>query len=285
MAKKIIRLPGTMSRMLLRLLGAAITFIFTSFVYASGQVVTAAGAHKTSLAKLTAGQGDTSVIIDPLYGIVWYGPVILPYGQFSIKGTIKSLDDQMPVNAKILLRDTTTKQVADSAVTALDGSFFMTFNEVVYLNTWIFEVREAKGAQSVSYVDKDTLVSIPQDGLKGGNGSFRGADTIDVELYLQKASSATEKAAPHSLLPRLSLRAWRDADGTIGMQYALPSQGRTHAALFNANGALVKELFTRDEPAGEHDARFETAGLQAGMYFVKILAGRYAAIAKVPVER
>jgi putative lipoprotein (rSAM/lipoprotein system) len=288
MAKRIIRLPGTMSKALLRLIGAAITFIFTFFIYASGQIVTSAGAGRTAMAKLAGGQanqGDSSIIVTPAYGIVWYGPVI-SYGHFTIKGTIKSLDDQASVaNAKILLQDTTTKQVVDSAFTTSDGSFSMTFDESIYLNTWIFEVRDAKGAQGVSYFDKDTLISIPPDSLKGGSGSFKGADTVDVELYLQKVSSSAGKTTPHFSKPRLSLRAWRNADGTIGMQYTLLSREQTRAAFFNANGALVNEVFERYEPAGKHEARLETAGLSAGIYFLKLQAGEHVAITKIPVER
>jgi hypothetical protein len=184
-----------------------------------------------------------------------------------------------------LVQDTSTKQVVDSAFTAPDGSFFMTFKEVINLTTWIFKVRDARGAQGVSLSDKDTLISISPDSLTGGSELFRGADTVDIELYLQKSSSAAGTTTPGSSLARLSLRAWRNADGTVGVHYTLPSQEQTRAALYNANGVLVHELFVRNEPAGQHEARMETSGLPAGMYFLKLQAGNHAAITRVPIEQ
>ena len=74
MAKKIIRLPGRMSMMLLRLIGAAVTFLFTFFVYASGQIIqtTSKGLAKADSTIVVPDYGIT-----PLYGIiVWYGPIL-----------------------------------------------------------------------------------------------------------------------------------------------------------------------------------------------------------------
>jgi hypothetical protein len=272
MAKKIIRLPGRMSMVLLRLIGAAVTFLFTFFVYASGQIISSGRA----LAKT-----DSSVVLPaygvvPLYGIiVWYGPAS---AQFSIKGTIRSQADNATIeNVKVFLKDTTTKQVVDSVLTAADGSFSMTFFQAPGFNTWIFEAQDVDGAQNGSFQNKDTLISIPS-----GSGL---ADTVTIELYLQKISQAVNPAGPGASPAAMSMHAWRSANGTIEMRYALPAEAQTRMALYGATGRLVKEIFDRSESAGEHEARLEISGLSAGIYFLKLQAGAHAAITRISIER
>ena len=271
MAKKIIRLPGRMSMVLLRLIGAAVTFLFTFFVYASGQIISSGRA----LVK-----ADTSVVIPaygvvPLYGIiVWYGPA---YAQFSVKGTIRSQADNATIeNVKVFLKDTTTKQVVDSAFTAADGSFSMTFQAPMF-NTWNFEAQDVDGAQNGSFQNKDTLISVPPVG--------GWADTVTIELYLQKLSQAVNPAGPGASPAAMSMRAWRSANGTIEMRYALPAGAQTRMALYGATGRLIKEIFDRSESAGEHEARLEISGLSAGIYFLKLQAGAHAAITRISIER
>ena len=271
MAKKIIRLPGRMSMVLLRLIGAAVTFLFTFFVYASGQIISSGRA----LAKT-----DSSVVLPaygvvPLYGIiVWYGPAS---AQFSIKGTIRSQADNSTIeNVKVFLKDTTTKQVVDSAFTAADGSFSMTFQAPMF-NTWNFEAQDVDGAQNGSFQNKDTLISVPPVG--------GWADTVTIELYLQKLSQAVNPAGPGASPAAMSMRAWRSANGTIEMRYALPAGAQTRMALYGATGRLIKEIFDRSESAGEHEARLEISGLSAGIYFLKLQAGAHAAITRISIER
>ena len=272
MAKKIIRLPGRMSMVLLRLIGAAVTFLFTFFVYASGQIISSGRA----LVK-----ADTSVVIPvygvvPLYGIiVWYGPAP---AQFSVKGTIRSQSDNATIeNVKVFLKDTTTKQVVDSSLTAADGSFSMTFFQSPWLNTWIFEAQDVDGAQNGSFQNKDTLISVPPVvGL---------ADTVSIELYLQKLSQAVIPDGPGASPAAMSMRAWRSANGAIEMRYALMAGAQTRMALYGATGRLIKEIFDRSESAGEHEARLETSGLSAGIYFLKLTAGTHAAITRISIER
>jgi hypothetical protein len=272
MARKMIRLPGRMSMLLLRLIGAAVTFLFTFFVYASGQIISSGRA----LVK-----ADTSVVIPvygvvPLYGIVvWYGPAS---AQFSVKGTIRSQADNAKIeNVKVFVKDTTTKQVVDSALTAADGSFSMTFFQSLGFNTWIFEAQDIDGAQNGSFQNKDTLISIP-----AGSGL---ADTVTIELYLQKLSQAVNPVGPGAFPAAMSMRAWRSANGTIEMRYALPAGAQTRMALYGASGRLIKEIFDRSESAGEHAARLETSGLSAGMYFLKLQTGAHAAITRISIER
>jgi Secretion system C-terminal sorting domain len=273
MAKKIIRLPGHMSMVLLRLIGAAVTFLFTFFVYASGQIIqtTSKGLAKADSTIVVPDYG-----IAPLYGIiVWYGPAS---AQFSVKGTIRSQADNAAIeNVKVFLKDTTTKQVVDSALTAADGSFSMTFIQSPVFHTWIFEAQDIDGAQNGSFQNKDTLISIP---AVGGL-----ADTATIELYLQKLSQAVNPVGPGASPAGMSMRAWRSANGTIEMRYALPAGAQTRMALYDATGRQIKEIFDRSQSAGEHEARLETSGLSAGIYFLKLQTGTHAAITRISIER
>ncbi len=256
MAKRIIRLPGRMSIVLLRLAGTAITFLFAFFVYASGQIVSAG----RSLVRV-----DVSAI-SPAYGIVMYGP---PITSSTIKGTIRSAVDSTPLkNAKIVVQDTAAGQTIDSGFTADSGSYSMTFNHAVGINSWVLEVRDSL------YITKDTLISFPAN----------GNDTLNVDLYLQKMPLMVRPAGSNvSQAP--SLLAGQEAKGSIETRYTLQVAGRAHLALYAATGRLVREFFDRSESAGEHQARLETSGLPAGIYFLKLQTGTHAAITRIPLER
>lgn len=272
MAKKIIRLPGRMSMMLLRLIGAAVTFLFTFFVYASGQIIqtTSKGLAKADSTIVVPAYGIT-----PLYGIiVWYGPAS---AQFTIKGTLKSLSDNATIEGiKVTVKDTATKATIDSAVTADDGSFYMTFFQAPGFNTWILEAQDIDGAQNGSFQNKDTLISVP-----AGSG---WPDTVTVELYLQKLSQAVNPAGPGSSPTAMSMRAWRSANGAIEMRYALPAQVQVRMALYGATGRLIREIFDRSESAGIHDYHLETTGLSAGIYFLKLQTESHTAITRISIE-
>jgi hypothetical protein len=272
MAKKIVRLPGRMSMMLLRLIGAAVTFLFTFFVYASGQIIqpTSRGLAKADSSVVLPAYG-----IAPMYGVVLYG---MPYVSFTIKGTVRSLSDNALIEGiKVAVKDTTTKMTIDSAFTTDNGAFFMTFTQAPGFNTWILEAQDVDGAQNGSFQNKDTLISIPAvSGM---------ADTATVELYLQKLSQSVNPAGPGASPAAMWMRAWRGANGTIETSYMLPNAGRTFVGLYGINGRLIRELFDRSESAGIHDTRLETTGLPAGIYFLKLQTQSHAAITKISIER
>jgi hypothetical protein len=258
MARKLKLMPGRMSRGLLRLIGMAITFLFTWFVYASGQIITAAG-KSASAARMQP--------LIPAYGDVEKGMLS---SQFSVKGTIKSwLDGSGIGNARITLRDTAAKQIVDSTITSADGAFFMTFLQPgLFVNIWLL------GARANNFFGKDTLISIS------------GGDTVNVNLILDWAVPVYGCPPPPAKfgILNMSAQAWR-ANGVIEMRYSLPTQGQAHMALYNANGSLAREIFERYESAGQHEVRVETSGLSAGIYFLKFQVGAQVAITKITIER
>ncbi len=256
MSRKLVLLSGHMSSELFRLIGVAITFLFTCFVYASGQIITAAG-KSAAVAKMQS--------IVPAYSIV---ETEMLSSRYSVKGTIKSRIDSSAIsNAKITLLDTAAKQLVDSTITNADGSFFMTFVESGAVpNAWLLGVR------SNYFFSKDTLISIPPE------------DTVNVKLFLNSAVPVygCPPASAKSGILNLSARAW-PVNGAIEVRYSLSTHEQTRLALFGANGGLVMALFDRREQAGEHGARIETSGLPAGIYFLRLQAGEQVTITKISV--
>jgi hypothetical protein len=236
----------------------AITFLFTWFVYASGQIITAAGRSAT-VAKMQS--------IIPAYGVM---EKELASAQFSVKGTVKSGYSNSAVgNAKITLKDTTTKQTVDSTLTSMDGSFFMSFVQPNPIpNTWLLGVR------ATYYMNKDTLISIT------------AGDTANVNLALEWVVPVYGCPPPSAKSGIFNMSAQtRAVDGAIGVNYSLPAQGQTRLELYHANGSLVKELFKRRESAGPHEIRIESSGLSAGTYFLKLQCGEQVAITKFSVRQ
>jgi len=294
MARKIMRLPGQASRAMLQLISGIITFIFVLFTYVSGQ---APEQGKQSLPKsmagLAAAAGDPVVLygiipaplygISPLYGVVEYG---MPYADFSIKGVIRSQSGLDPVKEiKIMLKDTSSKQTVDSAFSASDGSFGFSFSGTPWQNTWILSARDVDGKTNGSYSDKDTLITIPADSMKGTSGWYAGKGEINVEMYLRENTTEARHVPKADLSAGALLAAIRLPDGTMEARFHLPGAGNVLLALYGANGRLVREFIDEQYTAGDHVATFETVGLQTGIYFLKLLAGSRAVITKITLAR
>jgi putative lipoprotein (rSAM/lipoprotein system) len=297
MAKKIARFPGQTSRWALRLIGAMTTFIFTFFVYTSGQVIQNAGFGKASDAKAATGRpalaGDTMIVapdygVIPLYGIIpLYG---VPLAEFTIKGKIRSEAGEAPIrNIRVAVKDTSTAGVFDSAVTQEDGSFSLSFTVPPAIHTWILEVRDVDGVQNGAFSSKDTLVSIPLDSLKGSSSSvyfYAGAASADIELFLQNATAVIAPGGHGAAAkdkPRVEV--FLAANGAIEMRYTLAVQGRAALSLFSADGRLVRGISDRWESCGGHVVAVARAGLAPGTYFLKLQTATHAAITKVQIAR
>lgn len=256
MARKIKQVSGHMSRILLRLTGMAIAFLFSAFVFASGQIITAAG-------KCGATAKRQSII--PAYAFVADGT---PVSQFSVKGIVESSIDTSAIsNVKVTLQDTTSKQVLDSTVTNADGTFFMTVMKSSLVLDALLHVDRA-----AQFFSKDTLISIPAN------------DTVNVKLRLNSSVPVygCPPASAKSSMAHLSAYACR-LGGMIEMHYSLSGHQQTRLSLFGANGRLMTEIFDRREQAGEHEARMETAGLSAGIYYLLLQAGKQVAITKIAI--
>jgi len=289
MAKKLIRFPGQASRWLLRLIGVMVTFVFTFFVYTSGQVMQSAG-----LGKSNAKFGLSSVaapidsimtsygIIGPMYGIAEYG---IPWANFSIKGKIRAEGSGVGIpNIKVSATDTLNKIVIDSAITKADGSFSMTFMQSPAFNTWLLDIRDVDESQNGTFERKDTLITIPQDSLKGGSGFYEGAGSADIELFLNSKSSAIiPDGSAAKVQPNVMVSFAKN--GAIDLRYRLAAQGRVAIFLFSANGKLIREISDTRESSGDHNFQLASTGLTPGAYFLKLQTAMHSAITKVLIAR
>src|SRR5271157_4699584 len=207
MAKQLIRFPGHMSRLLLRIIGMAVTSLFTFFVSASGQIISPGKA-------LTKAE---SVTVVPAYGIALYG---MPSASFTIKGTVTI------AQAHITLQDTLTKQIVDSSISKADGSFFMTFSEMPRaLTTWVLA-----GIRNPDCEIPDTLISVPLDSLKGGSGFYVGADTVNINP-IARCRLLSEDPTTHPS-QTLAMRVSQRANGAIETEYMLPTSGQIRMGLY-----------------------------------------------------
>jgi|WetSurMetagenome_2_1015567.scaffolds.fasta_scaffold00142_18 hypothetical protein len=256
MARKIRLVSNRLSGLLLRLTGMAIAFLFSAFVHASGQIITAAG-------KCGAAVKRQSIV--PAYAFIADST---PVSRFSAKGVIESSVDSTAIaTVKVTLRDTASKQVLDSTITNADGMFFMTVtNPSPVLHAFLHVDRIAR------FFGKDTLLSIP------------AGDTANVQLRLYSAVPVygCPPASATSGMANVFTHACR-LGAAIEVRYSLSAGGQTRLSLFKANGTLVTEVFCGREQAGDHEARMETAGLPGGMYYLLLRAGGYVAVTKIAV--
>jgi hypothetical protein len=65
------------------------------------------------------------------------------------------------------------------------------------------------------------------------------------------------------------------------ISFDLPAQSRVRLELFDITGRQVRTLTDADYPAGSHIARISVPDLAAGMYLVRLQAGRYSAVQKL----
>jgi putative lipoprotein (rSAM/lipoprotein system) len=304
MAKKMTKLPSHLSRMFLRLMSAACAFTFTFFVYATGQVIqsdagsgsvkAASGLSKVSQDSLILVSPDYGVI--PMYGIMApaYGVIPLygvPYADFTVKGTIKSENNQLGLaNIKVTLEDTTSKTVVDSGFTAQDGSFSLKQTSTPWFNTWVFRAQDIDGTANGLFSEKDTLISIPMDSLKDSVSAlfYKGKGVASIDLFLKELSTGVQPPqgplAAHSSSGQ-TIHVSRPENGRIEAGFTLASPARTWMALYDAKGRLVRELFDKNESAGSHSAVIETSSLAEGAYFLKLNTDAFVSVAKIIIAR
>jgi hypothetical protein len=174
--------------------------------------------------------------------------------------------------------------VIDSAITKADGSFSMTFMQSPVFNTWLLDIRDVDENRNGAFGRKDTLITIPQDSLKGGNGFYEGAGAADIELFLNSKSSATiPDGSAAKVQPNVMVSFGKN--GAIDLRYTLAVQGRAVISLFSANGKLIREISDAWESRGDHIVQVTGAGLTPGAYFLKLQTATHSAITKILIAR
>ena len=69
------------------------------------------------------------------------------------------------------------------------------------------------------------------------------------------------------------------------IRYHVPETSPTTVKVYDALGRVVSDLIDATETAGPHEARFETSSLPSGVYFLRVVAGRYAETRKLTLLR
>ena len=68
--------------------------------------------------------------------------------------------------------------------------------------------------------------------------------------------------------------------GTI-IKYQLPEFSKIQLTVYNVLGRKVKTLVNEERPAGLYEVEFDATNLPSGIYFYKIIAGRYSQTRKM----
>ncbi len=296
MARHIARVPGHFSRTFFKGLSIIITFIVSLVTYATGQAPITSGEEQASSSPLksfmaavqnTSGDPVMEYGIQPLYGVVDYG---MPYAKFSIKGHIRTGDAQEPIkNIQVTLRDTASDIVHDTTHSDSTGAFaFDTVQGSPWNNTWILNAVDIDGNDNGGLYDStDTLVTIPTDSLKGGDGEwYRGAAGTDIALFMEKHGTAiTQPVADRAFVSRADIQSNDNGHGYADIVYALPHSGRTVMGLYDGSGRLIRTLLKDIKQTGRYYMRINTSRLGAGTYYVKLRSGGDAAVTILPIVK
>jgi hypothetical protein len=214
------------------------------------------------------------IIILPV--LAWQCWAVQPSASFTIKGRV--FVSNFPGQERITLQDTLTKQFVDSAIGNANDSFSMTFTETPRsVTTWILA-----GTREPDCEIPDTPISVPMDSLKGGSGSYLGADTVNINPIARCRLLSRNPAA--NTCQAMAMKVWQVSSGTIETEYMLAASGPVRMALYGINGRLVKTFLDKCESGGKHVASLGISGLPAGVYFLKLQTDTHAALVKMSIE-
>jgi putative lipoprotein (rSAM/lipoprotein system) len=120
----------------------------------------------------------------PLYGVAKYG---MPYADYKIIGSIKAADNLEAIaGIKVSVRDTgCTCQAKDSVFTDGAGKYSLEFSQPPWNSAWLLEAADIDGENNGNFTLKDTVVSIPDSTLTGGDGEWyngHGEKNVDIDL-------------------------------------------------------------------------------------------------------
>ena len=125
--------------------------------------------------------------VQPLYGVVVkYG---MPYADYKITGKINASDTFESIRGiKVTVRDTGyAAPVKDSALTDSTGKYAIGFGQPPWNAAWIVEAADVDGESNGRFASKDTIISIPDSTLTGGDGEwYRGRGEKNVDLNLDR---------------------------------------------------------------------------------------------------
>jgi putative lipoprotein (rSAM/lipoprotein system) len=118
------------------------------------------------------------------------GPVVeygMPHADYTISGTVRSADANLPVfGLFVSIRDTLdTAYILDTAATDSLGMYSLEFSTAPWKSTWLLRVKDVDSMENGPFIEKDTVISIPESDLRGASGSWyegHGEKVVDVKV-------------------------------------------------------------------------------------------------------
>jgi putative lipoprotein (rSAM/lipoprotein system) len=122
--------------------------------------------------------------VEPAYGVVAYG---MPWANYVVSGQVTVRVTHQPVSGiQVSLADT-LQQSANLAADTTDatGRYELAFGAFPRDYAWRLSSRDIDGPANGLFTPKDTVVSIPESTLTGGDGQWNagnGQKTVDLEM-------------------------------------------------------------------------------------------------------
>lgn len=111
----------------------------------------------------------------------------MPHADYKVSGTIVSSDHNLPIkNLLVAIKDTFEPYgIHDSTKTDSLGKFSLEYSGPPWDSTFDLNVIDVDSTENGTFSAKDTIFSIPESELKGGNGPWyagHGEKKIDLKL-------------------------------------------------------------------------------------------------------
>jgi flagellar hook assembly protein FlgD len=69
------------------------------------------------------------------------------------------------------------------------------------------------------------------------------------------------------------------------IRFTLEEEGQVVANVYNLNGQLVDQVCNARMQKGSHEIRWDSKGIQSGMYLLKLQSGSYSTISKLLIAQ
>jgi putative lipoprotein (rSAM/lipoprotein system) len=126
------------------------------------------------------------------FGGCMYGPAPaygMPHADYKVSGTVLSSDQNLPIKGLLVsIRDTAnTAGIFDSTKTDSLGKYSLQFSRAPWNSTWDLKVKDIDSTENGSFLNKDTIISIPESELREPSGNwYEGHAEKNVDLKIDR---------------------------------------------------------------------------------------------------
>jgi len=111
----------------------------------------------------------------------------MPHADYAISGTVRSADTNVPIGGLFVsgADSLDTAYLLDTATTDSLGMYSLEFTSAQAKSTWLLRVTDVDSIENGSFMEKDTVISIPESDLRGANGSWyqgHGEKVVDMRV-------------------------------------------------------------------------------------------------------